>query len=134
MPVLQEQKLAMAAWHSAMVLSSAWIWSLTFLLPLSRPDGVTSALCLLLCPGMDGMQKMQEHFSARCKHPVKSCQIHPWLGDQSSQSGYRRSCASLRPRHTVLPVHKIQRFEDHMGGAIAERSLQLVAQLTGRGE
>jgi hypothetical protein len=42
-----------------------------------------------------------------------------------------RSCASLRPRHTVLPVHKVEGLEDDMGSAVSEGSLQLIAQLAG---
>ena len=34
----------------------------------------------------------------------------------------------------VHPVHKIQRLEDDMGGAVAKWCLQLVAYLAGRRE
>ena len=37
------------------------------------------------------------------------------------------SCASLRPRHTVHPVHKIQWFEYHMGGAVVVGRFEFVA-------
>ena len=39
------------------------------------------------------------------------------------------SCASLRPQHTVHPVHKIQRFEYDVSRTIAVRCFELVAHL-----
>ena len=50
-----------------------------------------------------------------------------WLGHQCDQFSDGRSCASLRPRHTVHPVHKIQKFKQDMGGTIAIRCFELVA-------
>ena len=37
---------------------------------------------------------------------------------QGSQTGDSRSCASLRQRHTVHPVHKVQRLQHHVGRPI----------------
>ena len=51
------------------------------------------------------------------EHPMKSRQVDPGLWHQSGQS-----------------CNKVQRFEDHVGGTVSERRLQLVAYLAARGE
>jgi hypothetical protein len=53
---------------------------------------------------------------------------------EGDQPGDGRSCASLRPRHTVRPVHNIQRFEYHMCGAIIVRCFELVAHFAVPGQ
>jgi len=65
-------------------------------------------------------------FAIRCKCPMKTGQMDSWFRYQGDQPGDGRSCASLRPRHTVHPVHKIQGFEDDVGGAIAVGCFELV--------
>ena len=77
-----------------------------------------------------------QHFATRAtrcrwRSMVKSCQVDSGLRHQSGQSYNGRSCASLRPRHTVYPAHKVERFEDHMGGAVTEWCLQFIAHLAG---
>jgi len=57
--------------------------------------------------------------------------VNSRLGHQGRQLGNRRSCASLRPRHTVHPVHKVQRFEAHMGSAVSKGRLEVIAHLAG---
>ena len=47
--------------------------------------------------------------------------------DQGGKARDGRSCASLRPRHTVHPVHKIQRLEDDVRGAVLIGGLQCIA-------
>jgi hypothetical protein len=92
---------------------SAGVWSLTpsdlVLLRLPRLAGVTSARYLLL-----GAPKV----GALGEHAVKTGQVNSGPGHQSDQPGYGRSCASLRPRHTVHPVHNIQWLEYDMGCAV----------------
>ncbi len=57
-------------------------------------------------------------FSVGDKHTMEACQVDSGLRHQRRQSCNGRSCASLRPRHTVHPVHKVERLKDHMRGAI----------------
>ena len=49
---------------------------------------------------------------------MKARQIETRPGDERGESGHGRSCASLRPRHTVHPVHIIQRLQHHVGSAV----------------
>ncbi len=63
---------------------------------------------------MDGIQKMQEHFSAGREHPVEASEVDSWLGNKGSQSR-----------------DKIQRLEDHMGGTVSERGFEFITQLAG---
>ena len=44
------------------------------------------------------------------------------------------SCASLRPRHTVYPVHKIQWLKNDMRRAIPSGCFQLIADLAITGQ
>lgn len=48
------------------------------------------------------------------KHPMEASKVHSWLGDQGGQSR-----------------QKIQRLEDHMGGAVSARGLEFIAHLAG---
>ena len=57
----------------------------------------------------------------RRKYPVKARQVKPRTRHQGSQAGDGRSCASLRPRHTVHPEHKIQRLQHHVDRSVPER-------------
>ena len=61
------------------------------------------------------------------EHTMKASEVNSWLGHQGDQSGDGRSCASLRPRHTVHPVHKVQWFKQDVGGAIAVGCFELIA-------
>jgi hypothetical protein len=45
---------------------------------------------------------------------INRCSLQEPRSGGSGQFGKGRSCASLRPRHTVLAAHDIQRLEDHM--------------------
>jgi len=54
-----------------------------------------------------------------CKHTMKAGQVNPGFRHQRNQSRDGHSCASLRPRHTVHPVDKIQRFKNDMGPTVA---------------
>ena len=55
-------------------------------------------------------------FAVGSEYSVKSCQVHSGFWYQGGQSR-----------------DKVQWLEDHMGGAVAERCLQLVSHLAGRG-
>jgi hypothetical protein len=48
---------------------------------------------------------------------MESDEVESWPGHEGGQPGDDRSCASLRPRHTVHPEHKVQRFQHHVGRA-----------------
>ena len=61
---------------------------------------------------------------------VKSSEVEPGSRDERDESSHGRSCASLRPRHTVHPEHKIQRFQHHVGRAVPERLLVAVHHST----
>jgi len=61
---------------------------------------------------MDGMQKMQKHFSAGGEHAMESGQVDSGLRNQGSQ-----------------PCYKVQWLEDLMGGAVSEGCFQLIAHL-----
>ena len=61
-----------------------------------------------------------------CKDAVIARKVDSGLRHQGSEVGNGRSCASLRPRHTIHPVHKIQGFEDDMGRTIAVGCFELV--------
>jgi len=50
---------------------------------------------------------------------METGEVKSGLGDQCEQPGDGRSCASMRPRHTVHPVHKIQRLENNLRCSIA---------------
>jgi len=70
--------------------------------------GITAAFSMrprYITPRMALMQKMQEQFSARtsctCTAPA-----HPCARGIPYFLYMHRSCASMRPRYTVLPVHK----------------------------
>ncbi len=69
-----------------------------------------------------------------CEDPVIAGEIDSWFGYQGSEVGNGRSCASLRPRHTVHPVHKIQWFEDDVSRTIAVGCFELVAHLAVPGQ
>lgn len=60
------------------------------------------------------------------EYPVEAGEIQTRPGDQGGQPGDGRSCASLRPRHTVHPVHKVERFQHHVGRTITEGLLVTV--------
>jgi hypothetical protein len=57
---------------------------------------------------------------------VKAGEVQPGAWHECGESCHGRSCASLRPRHTVHPEHKIQRLQHHMGRAVPERLLVAV--------
>ena len=52
-----------------------------------------------------------------CKHAVKPGEVASWFGYQRCQ-----------------PCHEVQRFEDHMGSAVATGCFQLIAHLALRGQ
>jgi hypothetical protein len=56
-------------------------------------------------------------FTVRGENTMETCQVDSGLGYQGNQPGDGCSCASLRPRHTVHPVHNIQRFKYDMRSA-----------------
>ena len=56
-------------------------------------------------------------FTVRGKHAVETGQVHSWFGYQGRQSG-----------------QKIQRLEDHVGGAVAPGCLERVADVAVFGE
>gem|GEM_PF-5053697 len=49
---------------------------------------------------MDGMQKMQEHFSARGEHTMESAQVDPGLRDQAAR---RATAAPAYPYARGIP-------------------------------
>jgi len=53
--------------------------------------------------------------------PVKASEVQSRAWHQCRKAGNGRSCASLRPRHTVHPEHKVQRFQHHVGRPITKR-------------
>jgi hypothetical protein len=65
---------------------------------------------------------------------MKPCKVYTWFGHQGNQPGDGRSCASLRPRHTVHPVHKIQWLKYDVRRAIAPGCFQLIADLAIAGQ
>ena len=54
-------------------------------------------------------------FAVRRKEAVEAGEIQSGAWHQGSQPGDGRSCASMRPRHTVHPEHKVQRLQDDVG-------------------
>jgi hypothetical protein len=65
---------------------------------------------------------------------METGKVDSGFGYQGNQSGDGRFCASLRPRHTVRPGHKIQGLKYDMGGAIAPGCFQFIAYLTIAGQ
>ena len=53
----------------------------------------------------------------------------PWGAARAASRAMAALGASLHPRHTVHPVRKVQRLEDDVGGAVAVRGLQRVANV-----
>ena len=76
---------------------------------------VTPGLAAPLAPPGGGDQSPV--FTVGREYPVKSGKVDSWLRHLGCQSG-----------------DKIEGFEDHMGGAVSEGSLQFIAHLAGRGE
>jgi hypothetical protein len=74
--------------HMALGKTAVTPHLLACLLPLPLLEGVISVRCLLLCPWMDGMQKMREHFSAGSEHAVKPSQANPRLRYQGNPTAY----------------------------------------------
>ena len=68
-------------------------------------------------------------FAVGGKNPVEAGQVYSRFRHQCRQLGNGRSCASLRPRHTVHPVHKIQRLKDDVGSAVVVGRLELVSHI-----
>ena len=65
---------------------------------------------------------------------MKSFQIHSVLRQKGSHSHRDHSFAPMPPQHTVHPVLKIEKLEDHIGGAVSEQCIEFIAQFAGRDE
>lgn len=89
-----------------------------------------------LLPTLASSSRGNQHpiFAVRREYSMKSGQVDSRLRHQGIQSRHGPSCASLRPRHTVHPAHKIQWLENDMGSAVSEWCFEFITYLATRGQ
>ncbi len=105
--------------------------------PVSYPVALSFCLCLAWqaspVPGICYGARYAD-IGIRRENSMIAGEMDSWFGYQGSEVGNGHSCASLRPRHTVHPVHKIQWFEYDVGRTIAVGYFELVAHFAMPGQ